>query len=362
MGTGLDLPLDQVLVGDCIETLRRLPPASVHAVFADPPYNLQLKGELRRPDSSVVDAVDDAWDRFADFAAYDAFCREWLAECRRILRKDGTLWVIGSYHNVFRLGTAMQDLGFWILNDVIWRKANPMPNFRGRRFTNAHETLIWAARGPESRYRFNYQAMKALNEELQMRSDWFIPLCTGGERLRDEAGCKLHPTQKPEALLHRVILACTQPGEVVLDPFLGTGTTAAVAKRLGRRFIGIEREEAYAEGARKRLAEVQPVEESVALALPSKREQPRIAFGVLVERGMVPVGAVLTDRQRRWKALVGADGTLRCGAATGSIHKVGADLQAAPSCNGWTFWFLETRDGRLRLLDELRQEAAAQGG
>jgi len=362
MGTGLDLPLDQVLVGDCIETLRRLPPASVHAVFADPPYNLQLKGELRRPDSSVVDAVDDAWDSFADFAAYDAFCREWLAECRRILRKDGTLWVIGSYHNVFRLGAAMQDLGFWILNDVIWRKANPMPNFRGRRFTNAHETLIWAARGPESRYRFNYQAMKALNEDLQMRSDWFIPLCTGGERLRDAAGAKLHPTQKPEALLHRVILACTQPGEVVLDPFLGTGTTAAVAKRLGRRFIGIEREDAYAEGARRRLAEVQPVEESVALALPSRREQPRIAFGVLVERGMVPVGAVLTDRQRRWKAAVGADGTLRCGAATGSIHKVGAALQAAPSCNGWTFWFLETRDGRLRLLDELRQEAAAQGG
>jgi modification methylase len=362
MGTGLDLPLDQVLVGDCIETLRLLPPASVHAVFADPPYNLQLKGELRRPDSSVVDAVDDAWDRFADFAAYDAFCREWLAECRRILRKDGTLWVIGSYHNVFRLGAAMQDLGFWILNDVIWRKANPMPNFRGRRFTNAHETLIWAARGPESRYRFNYQAMKALNEDLQMRSDWFIPLCTGAERLRDDTGGKLHPTQKPEALLHRVILACTQPGEVVLDPFLGTGTTAAVAKRLGRRFIGIEREEGYAEGARKRLASVQPVEESVALALPSRRDQPRIAFGVLVERGMVPVGATLTDRQRRWRAQVGADGTLRCGATTGSIHKVGAELQAAPSCNGWTFWFLETRDGRLRLLDELRQEAVAQGG
>ncbi len=220
LGTGLDLPLDQILVGDCVEVLRHLPPASVHAVFADPPYNLQLRGALRRPDDSLVDGVDDAWDRFDDFAAYDAFSREWLTEVRRVLRKDGTLWVIGAYHNVFRLGTALQDLGFWILNDVIWRKANPMPNFRGRRFTNAHETLIWAARGQESRYRFNYAAMKSLNDDVQMRSDWFIPLCTGAERLRDARGGKLHPTQKPEALLHRVILACTAPGEVVLDPFL----------------------------------------------------------------------------------------------------------------------------------------------
>jgi DNA modification methylase len=234
VGSGLDLPLDQVLVGDCIENMRRLPPASVHAIFADPPYNLQLKGALRRPNDTLVDAVDDDWDRFESLADYDAFTRAWLTEARRVLRKDGTIWVIGSYHNVFRLGTALQDLGFWVLNDVIWRKANPMPNFRGRRFTNAHETLIWAARGPESRYRFNYAAMKSLNDDLQMRSDWFIPLCTGAERLRDAAGAKLHPTQKPEALLHRVILACTAPGEVVLDPFLGTGTTAAHAAA-GRR-------------------------------------------------------------------------------------------------------------------------------
>jgi modification methylase len=362
MGTGLDLPLDEVLVGDCIETLRRLPPASVHAVFADPPYNLQLKGALRRPDDSLVDGVDDAWDRFEDLAAYDAFTREWLSECRRVLRKDGTIWVIGSYHNVFRLGTALQDLGFWILNDVIWRKANPMPNFRGRRFTNAHETMIWAARGPDSRYRFNYAAMKAMNDDVQMRSDWYFPLCTGAERLRGEDGAKLHPTQKPEALLHRVILSCTQPGEVVLDPFLGTGTTAAVARRLGRRFIGIEREEGYAVAARARIAAVEPVPEGTALALPSKREQPRIAFGVLVERGMIPAGSTLTDRHRRWRATVGADGTLRCGTAAGSIHKVGAELQSAPSCNGWTFWFLEGRDGRLRLIDELRQEVVAGGG
>lgn len=359
VGTQLELLLDQVLVGDSIAMLRRLPPASVHAIFADPPYNLQLKGELRRPDESVVDGVDDAWDRFPDLAAYDAFTRAWLTECRRVLRKDGTIWVIGAYHNVFRLGVALQDLGFWILNDVIWRKANPMPNFRGRRFTNAHETLIWAAHGQESKYRFNYAAMKALNDDVQMRSDWFIPLCTGGERLRDENGDKLHPTQKPEALLHRVILSCTQPGEVVLDPFLGSGTTAAVAKRLGRRFIGIEREERYAAGARARLAAVEPMPESAALALPSRREQPRIPFGVLVERGLVPAGSVLTDSRRRWRAEVGADGTLRCGKAAGSIHQVGAAVQEVPSCNGWLFWHVENKVGGLRVLDELRAEVAA---
>ncbi|MBP0466818.1 site-specific DNA-methyltransferase [Roseomonas sp. PWR1] len=358
MGTTIDLPLDQVLVGDCIAWLRHLPPASVHAIFADPPYNLQLKGTLRRPDDSLVDGVDDEWDRFPDLGAYDAFTREWLTECRRVLRKDGTIWVMGAYHNVFRLGSALQDLGYWILNDVIWRKSNPMPNFRGRRFTNAHETLVWAARGPESRYRFNYAAMKALNDDLQMRSDWLIPLCTGGERLRDDKGAKLHPTQKPEALLHRVILACTQPGDVVLDPFLGSGTTAAVAKRLGRRFIGLERDPTYAQAARARIDAVEPAPEDAAAALPSKREQKRIPFGTLVERGLVPPGAKLFDRQKRWEAVVGADGTLRCGRAQGSIHQVGAAVQDAPSCNGWIFWHLEGRDGRLRVLDELREAIA----
>ncbi|HYZ33150.1 MAG TPA: site-specific DNA-methyltransferase [Crenalkalicoccus sp.] len=361
MGTGLDLPLDQVLVGDCTDVMRRLPPASAHAVFADPPYNLQLKGDLRRPDDSLVDGVDEAWDRFEGLAAYDAFTRAWLTEARRVLRKDGTLWVIGSYHNIFRLGAALQDLGFWILNDVIWRKANPMPNFRGRRFTNAHETLIWAARGPESRYRFNYAAMKALNEEVQMRSDWLFPLCTGPERLRDTAGAKLHPTQKPEALLHRVILSCTAPEEIVLDPFLGTGTTAAVAKRLGRRFIGIERDPHYAAAALARIAEVTPLPQAAAQVTQGRREQPRLPFGALVERGLVPPGSVLTDRQRRWRATVAADGSLRCGAATGSIHQVGAAVQEAPSCNGWAFWHLEGPGGRLRLLDELRAEVLGGG-
>ncbi|WP_149538606.1 site-specific DNA-methyltransferase [Siccirubricoccus phaeus] len=359
LGTGPELLLDQVLVGDCVELMRQLPPASVHAIFADPPYNLQLKGDLRRPDDSLVDGVDEAWDRFADLATYDSFTRDWLGEARRVLRKDGTIWVIGSYHNIFRLGTALQDLGFWVLNDVIWRKANPMPNFRGRRFTNAHETLIWAAHGAESRYRFNYAAMKSLNEEVQMRSDWFIPLCTGAERLRDEKGAKLHPTQKPEALLHRVILSCTQPGEVVLDPFLGTGTTAAVARRLGRRYIGLERDPAYAAAAKARIASVEPLSESAALVTAGKREQKRIPFGHLVERGLVPAGTVLVDRGRRWQAVVAADGSIRCGRAQGSIHQVGALVQEAPSCNGWAFWHVEQPGGRLRVLDEFR--AALQG-
>ncbi|MCO6416505.1 site-specific DNA-methyltransferase [Siccirubricoccus sp. KC 17139] len=361
VGTGLDLPLDKVLVGDCIALMRQLPPASVHAIFADPPYNLQLKGDLRRPDDSLVDGVDEAWDRFDDLAAYDAFTHEWLTEARRVLRKDGTIWVIGSYHNIFRLGTALQDLGFWVLNDVIWRKANPMPNFRGRRFTNAHETLIWAARGAESRYRFNYAAMKSLNEEVQMRSDWFIPLCTGAERLRDETGAKLHPTQKPEALLHRVILSCTQPGEVVLDPFLGTGTTAAVARRLGRRYIGLERDPAYAAAAEARIDSVEPLSESAALVTAGKREQKRIPFGHLVERGLVPAGTVLVDRGRRWQAVVAADGSIRCGRAQGSIHQVGALVQEAPSCNGWAFWHVEQPGGRLRVLDEFRVALQGEG-
>ncbi len=361
MGLGLELFLDRILVGECIALMRSLPPASVHAIFADPPYNLQLKGDLRRPDDSLVDAVDDAWDHFDSLAAYDAFTRAWLTEARRILRHDGTIWVIGSYHNVFRLGTALQDLGFWMLNDVIWRKSNPMPNFRGRRFTNAHETLIWAAHGPDSRYRFNYAAMKSLNEDLQMRSDWLIPLCTGHERLRDPAGAKLHPTQKPEALLHRVILSCTTPGDVVLDPFLGTGTTAAVARRLGRRFVGIEREATYAAAARARVAATAPLSDAAATTTPSKREQPRIPFGTLVERGLVPPGSVLTDRARRWAATVTADGSIRCGTAQGSIHQVGAQVQDAPSCNGWAFWHVEAPGGRLRVLDEFRVVLVGRG-
>jgi modification methylase len=269
------------------------------------------------------------------------------------LRKDGTLWVIGAYHNIFRIGAILQDLGFWILNDVIWRKANPMPNFRGRRFTNAHETLIWAARSRESRHRFNYQAMKALNDDIQMRSDWWIPLCTGAERLRNQHGLKLHPTQKPEALLHRVLVASTAPGDIVLDPFLGTGTTAVVAKRLHRHFIGIERHPAYVEAALGRIRRTRAAPDEGVKTTQSRRDAQRVPFGSLVESGLVPPGTRLMDRQRRVVAVVTADGTIAVGAMRGSIHQVGAAVQNAPSCNGWMFWHVE-RNGVLVPLDRLR--------
>jgi modification methylase len=350
-----ELPLDQILLGDAGTMLRMLPDASVNCVFADPPYNLQLRGELRRPDDSLVDGVDDDWDKFNDFAAYDAFTRDWLAECHRILLKDGTIWVIGSYHNIFRIGAMMQDLGFWILNDVIWRKSNPMPNFRGRRFTNAHETMIWAAKSQQSRYKFNYQAMKTLNDDVQMRSDWTMPLCTGAERLKNTHGLKLHPTQKPESLLHRVIMASTSPGDVIVDPFLGTGTTAAVAKRLHRHFIGIERHPAYVEAAWGRLKAEERAPTSSVVAPPAGRETPRIAFGSFVERGILPPGTVVMDKQRRVAAEVTAEGGLVSGAHRGSIHQVGAAVQNAPSCNGWTYWHFE-RAGVLLPLDVLRKE------
>ncbi len=352
---GVDLPLGQVLRGDCVHQMRMLPPASIDCIFADPPYNLQLRGELRRPDDSLVDGVDDDWDRFEDFDTYDRFTREWLAEAHRLLRKDGTIWVIGSYHNIFRIGAILQELGFWILNDVIWRKSNPMPNFRGRRFTNAHETLIWAARGRTSRYRFNYQAMKSLNDDLQMRSDWLIPLCTGPERLRNPHGLKLHPTQKPEALLYRILLASTEAEDIVLDPFLGTGTTAVVAKRLHRRWIGIERHPAYVEAALARILAERRAPKSGISTTPSRRDAKRVTFGSLVEAGLLAPGAVLTDRHRRVSATVTADGSLVSGAIRGSIHQVGAAVQNVPSCNGWTFWHFE-REGSLALIDVLRDQ------
>ncbi len=352
-----ELPLDQILLGDAARVMRMLPPASVHCVFADPPYNLQLRGELRRPDDSLVDGVDEDWDRFTDFAAYDTFTREWLGECRRLLRKDGTIWVIGTYHNIFRIGAILQELGFWLLNDITWRKSNPMPNFRGRRFTNAHETLIWAARQRDSRYRFNYQAMKSLNDDLQMRSDWLLPLCTGGERLRNAHGLKLHPTQKPEALLHRVLLASTGPGDIVLDPFLGTGTTAAVARRLQRHYIGIERHPAYVEAALGRVRRVRPAPHDGLATSPGRDDRLRVPFGSLVERGLLPPGTLLVDRTRRVSAVVIADGSIRAGDIQGSIHKVGALIQNTHSCNGWTFWHLE-RDGQLLPIDSLRHEPA----
>ncbi|MBO9669433.1 MAG: site-specific DNA-methyltransferase [Sphingobium sp.] len=347
------LPLDHILQGDCIAMLRTLPTASVDMVFADPPYNLQLGGDLFRPEGGRVDAVDDHWDQFDSYGAYDAFCREWLTECRRILKPDGTIWVIGSYHNIFRVGALMQDQGFWILNDIVWRKANPMPNFKGTRFTNAHETMIWASQGEKAKYTFNYRAMKTLNDELQMRSDWVLPICAGPERIK-KGGTKAHPTQKPEALLYRVLLSCTKPGDVVVDPFFGTGTTGAVAKRLGRHWIGIEREDAYVEVARERIASALPLDESALAIMQSPKSQPRVAFGTLVETGMIAPGATISDSKGRWTAHVRADGSLECSGETGSIHGLGAKLQGAPSCNGWTFWQIE-HEGKVKSLDALRQ-------
>src|SRR5246127_2002896 len=281
----------RVLVGDCVAELEKLPASCVDLVFADPPYNLQLQGDLKRPDDSRVDAVDDAWDKFASFAAYDDFTRAWLLACRRVMKPNATLWVIGSYHNIFRVGALLQDLGFWILNDIVWRKSNPMPNFRGRRFTNAHETLIWAARDASKRnYTFNYEALKAGNDDIQMRSDWLIPLCTGEERLKGDDGKKLHPTQKPEALLARIMLAASRPDDLVLDPFSGTGTTGAVARRLRRRFIGVEREAGYAGAREARMAAVEPVAEPALASFMTAREAPRVPFSALLERGLVAPG------------------------------------------------------------------------
>lgn len=357
---------DRIIEGDCIATMRALPAGSVDMIFADPPYNLQLNDGLQRPDHSDVDGVTEAWDRFESMASYDQFTRDWMSAAHRLLKEDGSMWVIGSYHNIFRVGTILQDLGFWILNDVIWRKSNPMPNFRGRRFTNAHETLIWAAKSKDARYTFNYEAMKRLNDDLQMRSDWHLPICSGGERLKNAEGRKAHPTQKPEALLHRVIMSSTKPGDQILDPFFGSGTTGAVAKRLGRRWIGIEQDAAYISYARKRLDTIQPMQDEALVEAPNKRAQPRIPFGMVVETGLLTPGTVLFDQNRRHNAQVRADGTLMVqnphqGPLVGSIHQIGAAVQGSPACNGWTFWHFEAQ-GTPRPIDLLRQQLRHQLG
>ena len=346
--------LNTIIKGDCVAALEALPDKSVDVIFADPPYNLQLGGELTRPDQSKVDACDDHWDQFASFEAYDAFTRAWLLACRRVLKPNGTIWVIGSYHNIFRVGAIMQDLNFWILNDIVWRKTNPMPNFKGRRFQNAHETMIWASRDADAKaYTFNYEALKAANEDVQMRSDWLFPICNGGERLKNEAGDKVHPTQKPEALLARVLMSSTKPGDVVLDPFFGTGTTGAVAKRLGRNFVGVEREQDYIDAASARIAAVEPLGAVELTVMTGKKAEPRVAFVSLLEAGLLKPGAILSDAKRRVSAIVRADGTLVSGAEAGSIHKVGARVQGLDACNGWTYWHFD--DGQsLKPIDVLR--------
>jgi len=353
------MPRNQILTGDCIAAMNGLPPDSIDMIFADPPYNLQLSGELHRPNNSRVDGVADDWDKFATFADYDAFTRDWLSATRRVLKPTGSLWVIGSYHNIFRVGAILQDLGFWILNDVIWRKTNPMPNFRGKRFTNAHETMIWCARDETRKPTFNYQAMKALNDGIQMRSDWLFPICSGPERLKTD-GRKAHPTQKPEALLHRVLLAATNPGDLVLDPFFGSGTTGAVAKRLGRDWIGIEREADYVEIAKQRIAAIKPASADVTiLSTPNKRTEPRVPFGSVIEEGLLRAGDQLFDVRKRIVAKINADGSITTKGERGSIHQIGARVQNAPACNGWTYWHFE-KSGKIHPIDALRDRIRRQ--
>jgi modification methylase len=349
------LPLNTIMETDCVEAMNSLPADSIDLIFADPPYNLQLRGDLHRPDNSKVDAVDNDWDKFSSFALYDTFTKNWLSAARRILKPNGAIWVVGSYHNIFRVGSEIQNQGFWILNDVVWRKSNPMPNFRGMRLTNAHETLIWASKSEESKYTFNYDALKSLNDGIQMRSDWVLPICTGHERLKNERGDKAHPTQKPESLLHRIIVATTKPNDVVLDPFFGTGTTGAVAKKLGRDFIGIEREPAYIKVAKERIKNIRKFDRSSLEVTLSKRSEPRVPFGQLVERGMLNPGEDLWSLNGRHKAKIRVDGTLIGNDIKGSIHQVGAAMEGAPSCNGWSYWCYK-RDGKRIPIDILRQQ------
>ena len=344
---------NSIVQGDSLELLKKIPDNSIDLVFADPPYNLQLKDTLYRPDQTTVEAVTNNWDKFDTYEAYDEFCLKWLTECKRVLKDGGALWVIGSYHNILRLGTSIQNLGFWILNDIIWNKTNPMPNFRGTRFTNAHETLLWCTTSRKAKYTFHYQNLKELNEGKQMRSDWYIPICSGKERLRKDNNQRSHPTQKPEALLYRILLASTNKGDLVLDPFSGSGTTAVVAKKLHRNFIGIEKDKDYLNLSKERLKKTKVLKEDVVTIAKSRKELPKVPFGELVEQGIIPPGAVLTDKKERFKATVSIDGTLKIKDLSGSIHQMGAKIQGLPSCNGWDFWHVKDKSKSI-LLDEIR--------
>jgi site-specific DNA-methyltransferase (adenine-specific)/modification methylase len=346
--------LNKIVNGDSLEELKKIPDQSFDLVFADPPYNMQIGESLRRPDSSKVNGVDDKWDQFKSFKHYDEFCKQWLIECKRILKNNGSIWVIGSYHNIFRLGFHLQNLNYWLLNDVIWRKNNPMPNFRGTRFTNAHETLIWASKNKKSKYTFNYQSLKCFNDDLQMRSDWTLPICNGKERLKKN-GKKIHSTQKPEALLYRIILATTNKGDSIFDPFLGTGTTAVVAKKLGRKFFGIEKEKKYFKAACDRIDKAKIIEENYLDTVHNNKSKPRIPFGSLVEMGLLEPGMNLYDSKKKYNARIMADGSIKCNNNEGSIHKVAAQIQGAESCNGWTYWHYNL-DGAIAPIDNLRQK------
>ena len=344
---------NKIINGDSLQELKKIPDESFDLVFADPPYNLQLRNQLIRPDRSKVNAVNDKWDQFESFKVYDDFTINWLSECRRVLKKNGSIWIIGSYHNIFRVGAKIQDLGFWILNDVIWNKNNPMPNFRGTRFTNAHETLIWASKDKNSKYTFNYQSLKCLNDDLQIRSTWNLPICNGNERLK-ENGKKVHSTQKPESLLHRILLASSNKNDLILDPFLGSGTTAVVTKKLGRIFYGIEKDKKYFDAANKRLKNTKPIEDDYLDTLQNNRSKPRIPFGSLVEMGVIKPGTEIYDQKKKVNAKIMVDGSIKYQQSEGSIHKVAAKILGAESCNGWTYWHYQSGK-TLKPIDELRQ-------
>lgn len=343
--------INKIINGDCISKLKELPENSVDLIFADPPYNLQLQKGLYRPNDTKVNGVDDDWDSFISFEEYDNFTKDWLTECKRVLKEDGTLWVIGSYHNIFRVGKILQDLGFWILNDILWIKTNPMPNFKGTRFNNSHETLIWAAKNSKSRYTFHYKSMKIFNDEKQMRSDWYIPICNGGERIYKN-GQKAHSTQKPEALLYRIIISTTNPGDIILDPFMGSGTTAAVAKKLQRKYIGIEREAKYIEIAEERLQRIEPITDSL-LSYSIENARPKVAFGNLIETGYLVVGEKLYSKDRKYYAKILANGSISWFGEVGSIHSISAKILKKTNNNGWGYWFIE-RNGMLKSIDDLR--------
>ena len=332
------LKKNHIIHGDSLKILKLLPDKSIDLIFADPPYNLQLKNTLYRPDQTTVEAVTDDWDKFDDYYSYDEFSMKWLTECKRILKDSGSLWVIGTYHNILRLGTCLQNLGYWILNDIIWHKTNPMPNFRGTRFTNAHETLLWCTTSRKAKYTFNYQNLKELNDDRQMRSDWYIPICSGKERIRKNNNQRAHPTQKPEALLYRIILASSKKGDVVMDPFIGSGTTAVVAKKLQRNFFGIDNNRDYVKLTSQRLVKTKALENEVVSITQGRKELPKVPFGKLVEQGIIPPGAVLTDAKNKFKAKVKIDGSVISKNITGSIHQVGAKIQDLLSCNGWDFF------------------------
>ena len=344
---------NKIVNGNALEILKKIPDKTFNLIFADPPYNLQIGEKLKRPDDSKVNGVDDKWDQFESFKHYDDFCKDWLKECKRVLKDNGSIWVIGSYHNIFRLGFHIQNLNYWLLNDIIWRKNNPMPNFRGTRFTNAHETLIWASKNKKSKYTFNYQSLKCLNDDLQMRSTWNFPICNGNERLK-EKGKKVHSTQKPEALLHRILLASTNKNDFILDPFLGSGTTAVVAKKLGRIFYGIEKEKTYFEAANKRLKSTKIIKDDYLDTIQNNRLKPRIPFGSLVELGVIKPGTEIYDQKKKVNAKIMADGSIKHQKSEGSIHKVAAKILGAESCNGWTYWHYQSGNS-LKPIDELRQ-------